>query len=449
MALREFAAKHAAGRISPFLGKMSDKDLERLLWMSARLSPTQSTRLLCRSLEHMCQEQHPSIEVLRRVIRETHPHVRERLGTSLLVNQFMLGDLTRQRLRNEGLAAPDAYLISPTMRCNLHCPGCYAANYSQKDDLQIDVIDRILTEGKELGMYWVTVLGGEPFVRQDMWEMYRQHNDVFFQVFTNGTLIDREATMKLADAGNVLVIFSIEGLEEETDARRGAGAFQTIMQGMDRLRLAGVPFGFSTMVTRHNVVTVISDAFNDMLIEKGCLVGWHFLYIPVGRDPDTTLMPTAEQRELMRRRGAQRIRNEKPIFIVDFWNDAPYVGGCMAGGRHYFHINARGDVEPCIFVHMATNNIKEKPLKEALNSPYFSGIRARQPYGGNLLRPCMILDHPNVLRGLEAEFRPFSTDGPLCGLTTTVAGDLDRYSEEAARVLDPVWEQEFASGRTA
>ena len=77
-------------------------------------------------------------------------------------------------------------------------------------------------------MYWVTVLGGEPFVRQDMWEMYRQHNDVFFQVFTNGTLIDGEATRKLADAGNVLVIFSIEGLEEETDARRGAGAFQTI-----------------------------------------------------------------------------------------------------------------------------------------------------------------------------------------------------------------------------
>jgi len=447
MAVRELAAKHAVKRISPFLGKMSDKDLERLLWMSARLSPTESTRSLCRSLDRMCQEQHSTIEVLRRAIREMAPHVRERLGTNLLVNQYMLGDLTRQQLRNEGLAAPDAYLISPTMRCNLHCPGCYAANYSQKDDLELDVIDRVLTEGKELGMYWVTVLGGEPFVRHDMWEMYRQHNDVFFQVFTNGTLIDEEATKKLADVGNVLVIFSIEGLEEQTDARRGAGDFQMIMQGMDRLRLAGVPFGFSTMVTRHNVDTVISDEFNDMLIEKGCLVGWHFLYIPVGRDPDTTLMPTAEQRELMRRRGAQHIRNEKPIFIVDFWNDAPYVGGCIAGGRHYFHINARGDVEPCIFVHMATDSIREKPLKDVLNSPYFTGIRAHQPYGDNLLRPCMILDHPHVLRGLEAEFHPFSTDGPLCGLTTTVASDLDRYSEDAARVLDPVWEQEFASKR--
>jgi hypothetical protein len=152
-------------------------------------------------------------------------------------------------------------------------------------------------------------------------------------------------------------------------------------------------------------------------------------------------------RELMRQRGAQRIRNEKPILIVDFWNDAPYAGGCIAGGRSYFHINARGEVEPCIFVHMAIDNIKEKSVKEVLNSPYFAGIRARQPYSDNLLRPCMILDHPHVLRGLEEEFHPCSTDGPVCGLVTYLAGDLDKYSQEVARILDPVWEQEDVPGK--
>jgi len=361
----------------------------------------------------------------------------------------MQGNMIREQLRSQGLAAPQAYLISPTMRCNLRCPGCYAANYSQKDDLELEVIDRTLTEGEGLGMFWVTILGGEPFVRRDMWEIYKRHEDVFFQVFTNGTLVDKEATRKLAELGNVGVIFSLEGFEEETDARRGKGVFQKVMQGMDNLREAGVPFGFSVMVTRRNVDTIISDEFNDMLVGKGCFVGWHFLYIPVGRDPDISLMPTAEQRELMRRRGAQRIRNEKPIFIFDFWNDAPHVGGCIAGGFHYFHINSRGDVEPCIFVHLAVDNIKQTSLKEAIESPYFRAIRARQPYSDNLLRPCMIIDHPHVLRGICTECQPHPTDGPICGLVTSLAGDLDRYSHEAAAILDPVWEREFASRRPA
>jgi len=179
-----------------------------------------------------------------------------------------------------------------------------------------------------------------------------------------------------------------------------------------------------------------------MLMEKGCLLGWHFLYIPVGLNPDVNLMPTAEQRELMRQQGAQRIRNEKPMFIIDFWNDAPYVGGCIAGGRNYFHINARGDVEPCIFVHMAVDNIKQKSLKDAINSPYFKCIRSRQPYSENLLRPCMIIDHPHVLREVCTECKPYPTDGPVCGFIDSLADDLDKYSNESASVIDPVWEHE-------
>jgi MoaA/NifB/PqqE/SkfB family radical SAM enzyme len=97
----------------------------------------------------------------------------------------------------------------------------------------------------------------------------------------------------------VLVNISLEGFQAETDARRGKGVFLKIMESMDNLREAGVPFGFSSMVTRHNAETIASDEFNDMLIRKGCLVGWHFLYIPEGRDADVDLMPTAEQRDML------------------------------------------------------------------------------------------------------------------------------------------------------
>lgn len=180
------------------------------------------------------------------------------------------------------------------------------------------------------------------------------------------------------------------------------------------------------------------------MVEKGCLLGWHFLYLPLGHKPDVTLMPTAEQRELLRQKGGQYIRQHKPIMVIDFWNDAPIVGGCIAGGQYYFHINAKGDVEPCVFVHLATENIKHQSLKKAINSPFFRGIRAHQPYSHNLLRPCLILDHPQLLRQLYNEFKTYPTDGVECDLVSNLASDMDKYSEEVAKVLDPIWEREFS-----
>jgi MoaA/NifB/PqqE/SkfB family radical SAM enzyme len=361
------------------------------------------------------------------------------------MRNFWMGAKKRDEiLAREGVKPPFNFLISPTMRCNLRCVGCYAANYSPDDDLELEVIDRVINEGKELGIYFVTTLGGEPFIRDDMWNVYRKHNDVLFQVFTNATLIDEEAATRLGRLGNVFPVISIEGFEEETDARRGQGTFQKIVAAMDHLRKAGVLFGFSAMLTRNNVDAIISDEFNDMLIANGCLFGWHFLYIPVGRDPDSSLMPTPEQRERIRIQGAARIRKQKPLLICDFWNDAPYVGGCIAGGRYYFHINAHGDVEPCIFVHFALDNIKNKSLWEAVRSPFFEAIRARQPYHHNLLRPCMIIDHPTILREVCNECHPYPTHPGSESVVTSMCGALDQYASGVAEILDPPWQSEFA-----
>lgn len=448
MAIKEFAAKQAIKRVLPLVGEMSDNNLGKFLSIARRLAPNEFTKSFMDALIKLREEQHPIIETLRRVINQSNPHARERLMNSLIIKHLMYGGIRRNEVRSQGLHVPGVVLISPTMRCNLRCTGCYAANYNNKDDLEFDVIDRLLSEGEELGIFWATILGGEPFIRRDMWEIYERHNDIFFQVYTNGTLVDKETARRLASLGNMLIIFSLEGFEEETDARRGKGVFQKVMQGMDNLREVGVPFGFSVMVTRQNVDTLVSDEFYDMMVEKGCLIGWQFLYIPVGLNPDTSLMPTVEQRELIRVRGPQRIRNEKPIFTIDFWNDAPYMGGCIAGARYFLHVNSHGDVEPCIFIHMATDNVHDKSLREIINSPFFKAFRARQPYGKNLLRPCTMIDHPRVLWEICNECHPYSTDGPTCGLITSPVSDaLDKYSQEAAKILDSVWEREFADFR--
>jgi len=445
MAFKEFAVKQGVKVVSPLVGKLSDRNLGILFWLAKRVAPSSYAKSAITNMDRLRKEHSPIIELARKAIRQTNPHVREGLINSLLIKHHWYGSIRRDEMRRQGQAVPGTFLISPTMRCNLRCTGCYAANYSKEDDLEFEVIDRVLTEAEELGIFFVTILGGEPFVRDDMWEIYKRHSDIFFHVYTNGTLVNKETAKKLAELGNIVVAFSIEGFEEETDARRGKGVFQKVMQGMDNLREAGVPFGFSSTVTRYNINTLISDEFNDMLVEKGCLFGWHFLYLPVGQNPDTSLMPTPEQRELLRLRGGRHIRSKKPMFVIDFWNDAPHMGGCIAGGRHFFHINSHGDVEPCVFIHLATDNIHEKSLREVINSPFFTGIRSRQPYSQNLLRPCTMIDHPQVLQDLCSEFHPHPTDGSQCSIITHPVYDaLGEYSQEVAKIMDPVWEREFA-----
>ena len=145
------------------------------------------------------------------------------------------------------------------------------------------------------------------------------------------------------------------------------------------------------------------------MIFRGCKFAWIFTYIPVGKDAVLDLIATAEQRENMYHQ-IRKFRKEKPIFTMDFWNDGEYVGGCIAGGRCYLHINAAGDIEPCAFIHYADSNIKDKTLLEALQSPLFMEYKKNQPFCSNLLRPCPLLDNPGRLTELVNNSGAVSTD---------------------------------------
>lgn len=304
---------------------------------------------------------------------------------------------------------PYFFVISPTMRCNLNCYGCYAGEYSKKDDLPFNVIDRILTEAKEMGIYFITISGGEPFIRKDMLDLYEKHNDMYFQIYTNGTLIDAESAFRLSELGNILPCISVEGFERETEKRRGKGAYRKILGAMDNLSDSGCLFGFSATATRENNELIVSDEFIDFYQERGCFMGWYFNYIPIGKCPQVDMMPTAEQR-INRKKRLNRIKEQtKDIVLADFWNDGYLVGGCIAGGRVYFHINVNGDVEPCVFCHFAKDNIKTTTLFDAVNSDFFKSIRDRQPYNNNHLIPCMIIDNNEVLREVVKESKALPT----------------------------------------
>jgi MoaA/NifB/PqqE/SkfB family radical SAM enzyme len=320
--------------------------------------------------------------------------------------------------------------------------------YGTKHELPLELADRILTECKELGIYFVTILGGEPLVYPHLFALIEGHPDIFFQVYTNGTLMTKELGQRFADYGNVAVVLSIEGDEKETDAWRGEGVYKNIMQAFDYLHDAGIIIGTSATVTRQNVEVVSSEAFIDQMITLGSCAQMYFLYIPVNGMADFSLMVTPEQRDLLRRR-VITIRNTKPLFALDFWNDGPYVEGCIAAGRRYFHINAKGDVEPCVYTHIAVDNIRETTLFQALDSALFRDIRSRQPHNANHLRPCMIIDNPQVMREVIQKNRPYFTHPGAEEIYTSKAGDMDRYANTYACLADMVWREEYLNEKDA
>ncbi|MDI6814872.1 MAG: radical SAM protein, partial [Dehalococcoidales bacterium] len=358
---------------------------------------------------------------------------------------FLLYDSVEIRKQAEekyGFLPPTVIVISPTMRCNLHCYGCYAGEYSKKDDLPFDIFKRVVEEARDMGTNFVTISGGEPFISEDVLKIWETHRDMFFVVYTNGTLIDASMAKWLSRLGNVFPCISVEGYEQETEDRRGKGTYAKILAAMDNLLREGVLFGFSATATRQNNELISSEEFIDFYIEKGCFFGWYFNYIPIGRKPALELMPTPQQR-IERLKRINRLRQEKPILLADFWCDGPLAGGCIAGGRGYLHINNNGDAEPCVFAHFAVDNVMEKSLLEILTSPLFRAIRSRQPYSQNLLRPCMIIDEPSVLREVVAEEAAHPTHPGAETIITELAPAIDRYADEYAGVADPLWAEQY------
>lgn len=385
----------------------------------------------------------PGKKLLKRVLTEANPNCKNKFISNLLVNSMILGNSQREGREKRGLPAPFLLVISPTMRCNLRCKGCYAGSYTKEEDLDIKVIDRIISEAKKLGIFFITVSGGEPFIRKDLLKIFAKHNDVIFQIYTNGTLIDKKIAKKLAELGNAMPAISVEGFKKETDRRRGKGVFEKVMLAMDNLRKEKVYFGFSATSTKQNIEK-FDDRFIDFYIKKGCIFGWFFQYIPIGRKPDVGSAPTPEQRNKFREK-VHSIRKRKPIFVADFWNDGLYSNGCMAGGKKYLHINSKGDVEPCVFVHFAVDNIKNKSLKEVLNSNFFRDIRKMQPFDENLLTPCMIIDHPEILREICEKNNAYPTHE---GAESLIKGKkltkyLDLYSKEMGKLASNAWKEKY------
>jgi len=446
--LKRLSVQQAVRGIIRLLPKISDENLVRLTYLGKWLSNDPEVIRGIEKVRHLLVTPgHPAKALFRRVPEYLPPERRIRLFETLFNGAFFEGGKRRDHWEERlGFRPPFIMILSPTLHCNLRCKGCYTLGYGMKPELPLEVVERLLSECEELGIYFVTILGGEPLVYPHLFTMLERHPSIFFQVYTNGTLKTPEKASRFTELGNIAVVISIEGGERETDSWRGEGVYRKIMRAFEYLHDARVITGTSATVTRQNVHTVSSLQFIDRMISLGTFAQMYFLYLPVNGQADFSLMVTPKQRDHLRRQ-VMRIRDTRPIFVLDFWNDGPYVDGCIAGARRYFHVNAKGDVEPCVYTHIAMDNIKEKPLKVALNSPLFQHIRSCQPHNPNHLRPCMIIDNPRVMRDVIQKTGARFTHPGAEEIYTIHKDRMDTYAVEWGRMADRIWREEYHEGR--
>ena len=398
------------------------------------------------------------------------PHVRTSV-LKILMGKILSEDVkVRQEITAEqgmGIAPPTFLTISPTKRCNLRCVGCYAeSSAGMKETLDYEVLDRIVTEKTEMWHAHFTVIsGGEPLMYKsrgkDILDLCRAHPDNYFMMYTNGTLIDRKMAERMAEVGNLSPAISVEGLEQETDARRGKGVHRKILRAFENLRQVGVPFGISATATRFNAEIVVSDPFVDFYFEEqGAVYGWIFHYMPIGRKFTLDLMITPEQRRMMFEREQILLRDRK-IFLADFWNCGALSDGCISAGRTggYFYIDWNGNVTPCVFFPYSVHNIVEVyrsggDLNTVLNAPFLQAIRAwQEEYGfrkparevGNRIAPCVIRDHHRVAREAVERFgaRPIDEAAGEALKDEEYFEGMVAYGEAVDRATKDIWETEY------
>ncbi|MGN0521877.1 MAG: radical SAM protein [Eubacterium sp.] len=358
----------------------------------------------------------------------------------------LIGTSTLRKKRDiEKCNIPWVVLLDPTSACNLKCKGCWAAEYGHKSNLSLDEMRKIVGESKALGTHFFMFTGGEPLIRKnDIITLARENSDCLFLAFTNATLVDDKFCEDMKKCGNFALALSIEGTEKSNDSRRGEGVYKKTLEAMQLLKKHKCLFGTSVCYTSQNYDAVTSDEFYDLMIENGARYAWFFHYMPVGGDADTDLLLSPEQREYVYRaiRAKRNSKTGKPLFTVDFQNDGEYVGGCIAGGRNYFHVNSEGDVEPCVFIHYSDSNIREKSILECLKSPLFHEYYKGQPFNNNMLRPCPMLENPQALRNIVKKSGAKSTNLIKPESADELCSKCDIYAKNWAPKAKEIWEEQ-------
>ncbi len=438
------AANVALGGILKYIDKAPEKNLLKILNIAEKHFKMFPQKNFQRMRNALNDKDNCFVELAKNILNDVDRDLVKSLFVSMGVHAGYYGTKTVRANRDKyNCNIPFTILFDPTSACNLKCKGCWAAEYGHSMQLSLDEMRSIVKQGKDLGTHFYMLTGGEPLIRKkDIVTLASEYPECVFLIYTNATLVDKALCDDIKRCGNITLALSIEGDECSNDDRRGEGAYKTTLQAMELLKKEKVLFGISVCYTSKNVNQVTSDEFLDKMVDCGAKYAFYFNYMPVGKDADKSLVPTPSQRKYMYF-WMKKMRNGKtgkPIFAFDFQNDGEYVGGCIAGGRNYFHINSNGDIEPCVFIHFSDSNIRTDTLFEALQKPLFMAYRKGQPFNDNHLMPCPMLENPQILRKIINETGAKSTDFIYKESVEELCSKCDDFSIAWSPVAKDLWD---------
>jgi len=362
-------------------------------------------------------------KIAKRIITDTGPAATGRLVWTLGLKS--LAGLLRHKARTRrGENFPPVLFISVTNNCNLNCQGCWVSSDNGVQSMPADQLDRIIRQAKRRGNCFFGILGGEPLMYAPLWDVLSEHRDCYFQVFTNGTLLNDRVARRMRELGNVTPLVSIEGLAETSDTRRGGEeVYARSLEALDHCRRHRLLTGVATSICKSNVAELATARFIKDMIRRGVHYLWYYIYRPVGPRPTPELALSQSQITSLRRFTVEA-RSWAPILIIDAYWDHKGRAICPAAACASHHVNPWGDVEPCPPIQIAADRLngdgrdtydvmaKSKFLKD------FRSLACRTTDG------CILMERPDLLRqfAMESGARDSSGRGTaLAELASTCA----------------------------
>lgn len=338
------------------------------------------------------------VRLAKRMLWETDKRLLWKLFWNMGVKGLRSVQRHKQRLKRGEFFPPYLY-ISIINSCNLRCQGCWVDVAHKQQKIDVPAMNRMIHEARAMGNSFFGLLGGEPFMHGELFEILESHPGAYFQVFTNGHFITDEVARRLRKCGNVTPLISIEGTEIVSDQRRGrAGVYSKSLEGLQNCLRHKVMTGVCTSLCQSNYEDLLTEDWVDRLIERGVLYTWFHIYRPVGPDPNFDLALTQEQQ----RRARQFVvdmRVKKPIIFIDAYYDADGQALCPMATGFTHHISPWGDIEPCPIIQFSTDSIHDaRPLREVFQDSAF--LRDFREAAATHTRGCIALERPDVMREL-------------------------------------------------
>ena len=291
---------------------------------------------------------------------------------------------------------PAFNMISVTETCNLACSGCWVTRGGRKS-LTIEQLDGIICESKRHGSKFFGILGGEPLMYRGLLGIFVKHDDCYFQLFTNGTLLTDDVAQRLHKAGNVTPLISIEGLKQESDRRRQANdVYQRTLQGVRACRKAGLIFGIAASICQSNFDELVTRQHIERVAQEGAAYLWYYIYRPVGTDAHPEVALTKEQIVRLRQFLVDE-RLDAPVVLIDVYWDAQGRALCPGATGMSHHISPSGALEFCPVIQMTTDflNADASNLTELYSqSQFLAGMRQRI---AETTRGCILMENPQQM----------------------------------------------------